>query len=46
MWDAMIMSGKATGETTITFDSHTFIAITDQCNDSAEGTGTLYLAVD
>jgi hypothetical protein len=46
LWDAMIVSGQAVGETTITFDGHTFIAITDQCGLSRKGIGTLYVAVD
>ncbi len=46
LWDAMIESGLADGETTITFDGHTFIAITDQCDANVQGVGTLYMAID
>jgi hypothetical protein len=46
VWDAMILSGQANGETTITYDGHTFIAITDLASDVQVGYATLYIAVD
>jgi hypothetical protein len=46
LWDGMVLSGQATGESTISYDGHTFIAITDQAADEIRGVGTLHIAVD
>jgi hypothetical protein len=46
LFDAIVLSGKATGESTITFDGHTWIAVTDQCDYNIRGAGSLYVAVD
>lgn len=47
LYDGMLLTSlQAAGESTITFDGHTWIAITDQCDVFAQGSGTLYIAVD
>jgi len=43
LWDALVRNGQAAGESTISFDGHTFKAITDQATDWQS---TLYVAVD
>lgn len=45
LWDAMAMGGLFDGETTISFDGHTFIAVTDQCSQERNGIGTLFVAI-
>lgn len=48
LYDGMILTGASAvvGESTVTFDGHTWIAITDQCDANLGGLGTLYIAVD
>lgn len=46
LWDAMIIGGQFDGESTITYDGHTFIAITDMATADYRGSGTLFIAVD
>lgn len=46
VWDGLILSGKFDGEVIRTFDGHSFITITDQCDEVVTGIGTLCLATD
>lgn len=46
LYDALVLAARVDGESTITFDGHTWIAITDQADLSTEGWGTLFIAVD
>jgi len=46
IWDAMTITGRFDGESTISFAGHTFMAITDQCDQDQEATATLYVALD
>jgi hypothetical protein len=47
LFGGMVMAGQRDGESTITFDGHTFMAITDLCNTDVSGNvATLFVAVD
>jgi hypothetical protein len=46
IYGGMLVSGQFAGESTITFDGHTFMAITDQTDITESGATTLYVAVD
>jgi hypothetical protein len=45
LWDAIVVSGTWTSETTVSFDGHNFIAITDTATASLGQTQTLFIAV-
>jgi len=45
LWDAMVVSGTWTSETTVSFDGHTWIAITDSAATGIGTTDTLFIAI-
>lgn len=45
MYDTAVVNGQWAGETQITFDGHTWLAITDQAGASLSATATLFVAV-
>lgn len=45
LWDAMVVSGVWTSETVVSFDGHTWIAITDSANTVSNETQTLFIAI-
>lgn len=45
LWDAMIVSAQWTGETVVSFDGHTWIAITDSASANSSSLATLFVAI-
>lgn len=45
IYDAIVVSGQFSSETTINFDSHNWLAITDQATGSINADATLFVAV-
>lgn len=45
LWDAIVVSGAWTSETTVTFDGHSFLAITDSAPSANNADQTLFVAI-